>query len=266
MSVGGESLSVRLVDSSDQGFGIETGRCLTIGSKVRLKGQLLTATGARNLEVDGQVRWCVPGKNGAFLAGIAADQGAPARAATPGEEDYYEVLQVSPNADYDTIHKVFRALAQRFHPDNPQTGDEAWFKVLVRAYETLSDVQRRASYDARRPAEQKARWKIFENAEAAKGIEAERRKRQSLLSLLYVRRASDSVTPSMTLHELEQLLGCPREHLEFALWFLKENAWVVRFDNGRYSITAKGVERAEDLGLTGITREDRMIEAPAGAR
>ena len=32
--------------------------------------------------------------------------------------DYYEVLQISPNADPDTVHRVYRLLAQRFHPDN----------------------------------------------------------------------------------------------------------------------------------------------------
>ena len=38
--------------------------------------------------------------------------------------DYYEVLQVSPNADLDTIHRVYRLLAQRFHPDNRESGNE----------------------------------------------------------------------------------------------------------------------------------------------
>lgn len=263
VSVGGESLPARLVDSSEDGFGLCLQKPLEIGSRVRLKGQLLTGAGARAIEVDGMVRWSVPSRNGTHLTGVAVDHSSPAHGLVDsGEQDFYEVLQVSSNADSDTIHRIFRVLAQRFHPDNAETGDESWFKVLVRAYETLGDPQRRAAYDARRPAQQKARWKIFESAEAAKGVEAERRKRQSLLSLLYVRRANDFVNPSMTLHEFEQLLGCPREHLEFALWFLKENAWVARADNGRYAITAKGVERAEETGLTGVAREDRLLAAP----
>ena len=32
--------------------------------------------------------------------------------------DYYEVLQVSRNADFETIERVFRLLAKRYHPDN----------------------------------------------------------------------------------------------------------------------------------------------------
>ena len=37
--------------------------------------------------------------------------------------NYYEFLQISPNAEPDTIHRVYRFLAARFHPDNPETGD-----------------------------------------------------------------------------------------------------------------------------------------------
>ena len=39
--------------------------------------------------------------------------------------DYYETLQISKNADQETVQRVFRLLAQRFHPDNLETGDEA---------------------------------------------------------------------------------------------------------------------------------------------
>ena len=34
-----------------------------------------------------------------------------------GFVDYYELLQLSPNADDETIHRVFRHLAKRLHPD-----------------------------------------------------------------------------------------------------------------------------------------------------
>jgi curved DNA-binding protein CbpA len=35
--------------------------------------------------------------------------------------DYYENLQISPNADMEMIERVFRLLAKRYHPDNTQT-------------------------------------------------------------------------------------------------------------------------------------------------
>ena len=37
--------------------------------------------------------------------------------------DYYETLQVNTNAEQETIDRVYRLLAQRFQPDNHQTGD-----------------------------------------------------------------------------------------------------------------------------------------------
>src|SRR5258705_11566296 len=53
--------------------------------------------------------------------------------------DYYEVLQVSTSAEPETINRVFRLLAQRFHPDNQTTGNEDRFRVILEAYNVLSD-------------------------------------------------------------------------------------------------------------------------------
>jgi len=52
-------------------------------------------------------------------------------------DDYYEVLQVSANADTDTISRIFRHLAKRFHPDNTDTGDAEQFERLVQAHRVL---------------------------------------------------------------------------------------------------------------------------------
>ena len=90
------------------------------------------------------------------------------------------------------------------------------------------------------------RWKIFDQDDAAIGKRAEASKRRGILDLLYTARMNQPAHPVMTIHELEDLLGCPREHLEFSLWYLRENAFIVRSDNGRFHITAKGVDRAED--------------------
>ena len=37
--------------------------------------------------------------------------------------DHYDLLQISSQANSDTIHRVYRFLASRFHPDNPESGD-----------------------------------------------------------------------------------------------------------------------------------------------
>src|ERR1019366_4999844 len=54
------------------------------------------------------------------------------------EADYYEVLQISRHADLETIHRVYRIMAARFHPDNPRTGDTDTFLLLKNAYEVLA--------------------------------------------------------------------------------------------------------------------------------
>ena len=64
--------------------------------------------------------------------------------------DYYEFLQISPNADADTIHRVYRFLAARLHPDNIETGHAENFQLLKKAYDVLSDPARRAEYDSKR--------------------------------------------------------------------------------------------------------------------
>jgi predicted transcriptional regulator len=93
------------------------------------------------------------------------------------------------------------------------------------------------------------------------GKVAEKSKRKGILDLLYTQRANEPEKPSMNLHELEELLGCPREHLEFSLWYLKENGLVTRMDNGRFAVTAKGVDWAEQEEASERLRSDRLIEA-----
>src|SRR5579872_2607362 len=63
--------------------------------------------------------------------------------------DYYEVLGVSRDADDAEIKKAFRRLARELHPDVNSHDPEAEekFKEAAEAYEVLSDVDRRATYD-----------------------------------------------------------------------------------------------------------------------
>ena len=51
--------------------------------------------------------------------------------------DFYEILQLSPNASAETLERVYRLLAKRYHPDNQLTGDAEKFSELQQAFETL---------------------------------------------------------------------------------------------------------------------------------
>lgn len=59
---------------------------------------------------------------------------------------YYELLGLQSNATSTQITSAYRRLAKKLHPDTP-TGDAERFKQISEAYETLSDPDRRRSYD-----------------------------------------------------------------------------------------------------------------------
>ncbi len=63
--------------------------------------------------------------------------------------DYYELLEVSRDADDKSIKSAYRRIAMECHPDrNPGCGDsEARFKAVSQAYDCLKDPQKRAAYD-----------------------------------------------------------------------------------------------------------------------
>ena len=64
------------------------------------------------------------------------------------DHDLYELLGVPRDADADTIKRAYRRLARQLHPDlNPDPATQERFKEVSRAYEVLSDPQKRAAYD-----------------------------------------------------------------------------------------------------------------------
>jgi molecular chaperone DnaJ len=61
-------------------------------------------------------------------------------------KNYYEVLGVDKKASQDEIKKAYRKMAHKHHPDK-KGGDEAKFKEINEAYQTLSDESKRQQYD-----------------------------------------------------------------------------------------------------------------------
>ena len=62
--------------------------------------------------------------------------------------DYYDLLNVSRDANPETLKRAYRRLARQYHPDvNKEPGAEERFKEIGRAYEVLSDPEKRTRYD-----------------------------------------------------------------------------------------------------------------------
>ena len=159
--------------------------------------------------------------------------------------DYYEVLQISPNADQETVYRVYRVQAQRFHPDNKETGNAAAFRSISDAYQLLSDPKKRADYDVQHRNLRHQDEREFPAATLAD----EHRKRHEILTVLYRKRLSHPDQPAMGLRDLLDIVGMPREQLDFSLWYLKEGGYLLRTDSARHSITLKGVELMEALAV-----------------
>jgi curved DNA-binding protein CbpA len=160
--------------------------------------------------------------------------------------DYYDLLQISPSAEPETVHRVYRLLAQRFHPDNQESGNERRFRELTEAYHVISDPEKRAEYDVAYTRQLQQRWKLVATAaDEDNDFNAEQQLRLTTLEVLYTRRRTESQSPTMTPLDLEKLIGRPREHLEFTIWYLLQKKFVTRSDNSALTITADGVDYLE---------------------
>jgi curved DNA-binding protein len=255
-----QELAGQVSDANDSGLSIEIDVPVKLGTPVRVTGDLLIGLSRANLKArPATVVFCKKRPDGRHAVGISFTQPFQHPQNDSSVPDHYDALQLSPKADPDTIHRVYRLLAQRFHPDNLETGDTSQFKLVLDAYTVLSDPEKRAAYDATLTHTRQLRWRIFDQSTSTQGKEGEKRKRAGILSLLYAQRINQPQQPNMTIHEFEDLLGCPREHLEFSLWYLKETGCVSRNDNGRYFITVQGVDQAEKDDVVTLPR-NRLLK------
>ena len=123
---GSNRMSAAVVDFIEGGFGVNLQTPLKPGCRV-VVGE----------HIEAEVRWCVAKADGTFRAGLELLS-----------LDCYEAMQLSPHADAETISRVYRLLAARYHPDNRETGNSQKFLRLSGAYQILSDPEKRARYDA----------------------------------------------------------------------------------------------------------------------
>lgn len=153
--------------------------------------------------------------------------------------------QAGPEADQETIERVYRTLASRFHPDNPNTGDPETFLRITEAYETLSSPVKRAQYNVLRQCLRSGTRFRLRGREFFDGVRGEQNRRLAALCLLYRQRISTYESPGLTLPDIELLTGCTREELGSALWYLCQKQWAKFGEATEYSITADGFDVVE---------------------
>jgi curved DNA-binding protein CbpA len=159
--------------------------------------------------------------------------------------NYYDELQIHPRAEPETIQRVYRLFAARYHPDNQTTGDAERFLRIRTAYEVLIDPDRRAAYDAELARTEPPPLPVFQSGEFSEGLAAEAKIRLGILCLLYARRRANPDYAAMSLLNLEHLMAFPREHLAFSVWYLRAKHYIAQDDRSSFVITAEGVDFLE---------------------
>jgi curved DNA-binding protein CbpA len=178
--------------------------------------------------------------------------------------DYYEFLQIPPSSEAETVQRVYSLLRARYHPDNPRSGDADLFWRLNQAYQVLSDPRKRAAYDKQHQDHTSRPMAAFETREFNGGIDNEGSRRMGLLCLLYARRRSNPDSPGISILQLERLMFCPREHMLFAIWYLKDANLLRQDQASDFAITALGVDYVEKNLSSYQSMQDMLKSAEVG--
>ncbi len=175
--------------------------------------------------------------------------------ADPTSVDYYEALELSAGASDAEIEAVYPGLCERFHPDNPESGDSRRYKLVMMAYSVLKDPERRPAYDAyyrrSKPTaaakpEVEARSRPDGGAgdranDAIAAFAADRVVRTRILATLYESRRRDG-PKGIGDYSLEQRIGITTDDMRFHLWYMTAKGWVARTDDGQIGITVAGID------------------------
>ena len=178
--------------------------------------------------------------------------------------DFYELLEISPKATQETIHRVYRFLAARYHPDHAETGNLEKFAQLSSAYKILSDPARRAEYNSllamRRVTFPNPMSTTVDFMDQAEG---DLNRRLAVLAILYYRRRMYPDAPEVDLTEIEQRMGFPRDYLDFTMWYLTKKKYITRADNGEATLTVDGVDFIESQRAN-LPILDKLLTSKAG--
>ena len=253
------TLCPRAIETSDGGMGLESPQAIPPETHVYMQAARY------GFSLEATVRYSFASGEG-FRIGLEFSEATRLLAQREAlGTDYYEALQLSPKADLETINRVYRMMAARFHPDNVESGDPERFLLLSEAHRVLSNPESRARYDSARQSETPRPLPLFQARAFVDENEGEGNRRLGILCLLYAQRRRSHDHPSITLLELEELMAIPREYLEFTLWYLKEKKYVEVSQGADFCLTASGADFVEER-TPAHTMMQKLLQNPAGMR
>jgi curved DNA-binding protein CbpA len=182
-------------------------------------------------------------------------------------QDHYITLGIEPKADAQTIQSAYAKLAEKYHPNNPDTGDAHRFEAVNLAYEVLSDPALRTEFDKIKGVDHESGAPKFTGADFFRALEQGAVLRSAVLCILYDRRRIKSFKPSLSRRNLELMLHVKPDELNFALWYLKKRGFVLNDDKSSMEITVEGMDylelnRPSAEAVMPLIRQD-AVEDPA---
>jgi curved DNA-binding protein CbpA len=160
-------------------------------------------------------------------------------------QDHYVILNVDPKASAEALQAAHKKLVQKYHPDNPETGNEEKLEAVELAYEVLSDPSLRREFDKLKGLDLEAAAVQFSGAvfftELGRSVDV----RTAVLCVLYDRRRRKPYTPSLSMRNIENMLNASSEELNFALWYLKQRGFVSTDDKSSLQISVEGMDLLE---------------------
>jgi len=155
------------------------------------------------------------------------------------------VLGVDPRSDSETIQRAYARLAQKYHA-NSDTADAEKFEAVNIAYEVLSDASLRLGFDKIKGVGEEQGTPKFSGAVFFDAIVRERDLRMALMSVLYDRRRTKPLTPSLSMRHIENMLAASSDEITFTLWYLKQRCFVANDDKSSLQITVEGMDFLEN--------------------
>lgn len=159
--------------------------------------------------------------------------------------NYYELLQLSSNAEPEIIEHVYQLFVARDPLNKLESGHDCLLAQLSEAHRILSDPATRAAFDSALLEHREKPDSPSNLKEFAVSIHGESDRRAGILCMLYSRRSCNNDQPGMSMLDFESQVSFSREQLVFTIWYLQSKGLIQRGEASDYAITAEGVEYLE---------------------